>query len=105
MIGSLLIVSHSVLKHWHGLFQAGSSWADGPVGVNQCPIAPGNSFLYDFNVPDQAGTFWYHSHYCKLTYLVTLHRLIMGHDQATQYCDGLRGAFVVRDPNDPHASL
>ncbi|XP_006460587.1 laccase-12 [Agaricus bisporus var. bisporus H97] len=73
--------------HWHGLFQAGSSWADGPVGVNQCPIAPGNSFLYDFNVPDQAGTFWYHSHY------------------STQYCDGLRGAFVVRDPNDPHASL
>jgi iron transport multicopper oxidase len=73
--------------HWHGFFQAGSSWADGPVGVTQCPIAPGNSFLYDFQVPDQAGTFWYHSHY------------------STQYCDGLRGAFVVRDPNDPHASL
>lgn len=73
--------------HWHGLFQAGSSWADGPVGVTQCPIAPGNSFLYEFSVPDQAGTFWYHSHY------------------STQYCDGLRGAIVIRDPNDPHASL
>ncbi|KAF5354773.1 hypothetical protein D9756_005749 [Leucocoprinus leucothites] len=73
--------------HWHGLFQAGSSWADGPVGVTQCPIAPGNSFLYEFNVPDQAGTFWYHSHY------------------STQYCDGLRGAIVIRDPADPHASL
>ena len=24
---------------------------------------------------------------------------------ATQYCDGLRGAFIVDDPNDPHASL
>ena len=24
---------------------------------------------------------------------------------ATQYCDGLRGAFIVYDPSDPHASL
>lgn len=49
------------------MFQHGSSWADGPVGVTQCPIAPGNSFLYQFSVPDQAGTFWYHSHHCTLT--------------------------------------
>jgi hypothetical protein len=27
--------------------------------------------------------------------------LLMFHT-ATQYCDGLRGAFVVYDPNDPH---
>ncbi|KII87346.1 hypothetical protein PLICRDRAFT_113151 [Plicaturopsis crispa FD-325 SS-3] len=73
--------------HWHGFFQAGSNWADGPAFVNQCPIAANNSFLYDFNVPDQAGTFWYHSHL------------------STQYCDGLRGPFVVYDPDDPHASL
>ena len=33
------------------------------------------------------GTFWYHSHL------------------STQYCDGLRGAFVVYDPNDPNAHL
>ncbi|KAH0584736.1 Acyl-coenzyme A oxidase 2 [Termitomyces sp. 'cryptogamus'] len=70
--------------HWHGLFQSGTPWADGPVGVTQCPIIPGQSFLYDFKVPHQAGTFWYHSHY------------------STQYCDGLRGALVVYDPMDPH---
>nr|AFD97049.1 laccase 2 [Coprinus comatus] len=70
--------------HWHGFFQAGSSWADGPVGVTQCPISPGHSFLYQFRVPDQAGTFWYHSHH------------------STQYCDGLRGVFVVYDLFDPH---
>ncbi|KAF9461177.1 laccase 2 [Collybia nuda] len=70
--------------HWHGFFQEGSSWADGPVGVTQCPISPGNAFLYKFKVPDQAGTFWYHSHL------------------STQYCDGLRGAFVVYDRLDPH---
>ncbi|RDB27747.1 Laccase-2 [Hypsizygus marmoreus] len=70
--------------HWHGIFQEGSSWADGPVGVTQCPIAPSHSFLYDFQAPKQAGTFWYHSHL------------------STQYCDGLRGAFIVYDPMDPH---
>ncbi|EDR01587.1 laccase, multicopper oxidase, benzenediol:oxygen oxidorectuctase [Laccaria bicolor S238N-H82] len=73
--------------HWHGMFQHGSSWADGPVGVTQCPIAPGNSFLNQFSVPDQAGTFWYHSHH------------------STQYCDGLRGALVVYDPYDPYRHL
>ncbi|KIL59933.1 multicopper oxidase [Amanita muscaria Koide BX008] len=73
--------------HWHGIYQGGSSWADGPVGVTQCPITPGNSFLYEFTVPDQAGTFWYHSHH------------------STQYCDGLRGPLVVYDDDDPHKSL
>ncbi|KAK7464084.1 laccase, multicopper oxidase, benzenediol:oxygen oxidorectuctase [Stygiomarasmius scandens] len=70
--------------HWHGLFQAGTNWADGPAFINQCPIASGNSFLYNFDVPDQAGTFWYHSHL------------------STQYCDGLRGAMVIYDPDDPY---
>ncbi|KAJ7289255.1 yellow laccase [Mycena rebaudengoi] len=73
--------------HWHGFFQRGTSWADGPAFVTQCPIAANHSFLYDFSVPDQAGTFWYHSHL------------------STQYCDGLRGAFVVYDPSDPHRHL
>ncbi|KAF9037466.1 laccase [Panaeolus papilionaceus] len=73
--------------HWHGFFQAGSNWADGPVGVSQCPIVPGESFEYEFQALNQAGTFWYHSHH------------------STQYCDGLRGPLVVYDPNDPHLSL
>ncbi|OCH84564.1 laccase 2 [Obba rivulosa] len=76
----------STTIHWHGLFQKGTAWADGPAFVSQCPIATGNSFLYDFSVPDQAGTFWYHSHL------------------ATQYCDGLRGPLVVYDPNDAYLS-
>ncbi|KAK7032510.1 laccase, multicopper oxidase, benzenediol:oxygen oxidorectuctase [Paramarasmius palmivorus] len=73
--------------HWHGFFQKATNWADGVAFVNQCPIAKGNSFLYDFDAGDQAGTFWYHSHL------------------STQYCDGLRGGLVVYDPDDPHASL
>lgn len=53
-------------QHWHGFFQHDSNWADGPVGVAQCPIAPGHSFLYEFSSTDQAGTFWYHSHHGAL---------------------------------------
>ncbi|THH00646.1 hypothetical protein EW026_g1909 [Hermanssonia centrifuga] len=77
----------STSVHWHGIAQHHSNWADGTASVTQCPIASGDSFLYEFNVPDQAGTFWYHSHL------------------SLQYCDGLRGAFIVYDPEDPHAYM
>ncbi|KAH6897889.1 laccase 8 [Coprinopsis sp. MPI-PUGE-AT-0042] len=70
--------------HWHGILQHGTNYADGVTGVNQCPIGPDQSFLYQFNVPNQAGTFWYHSHV------------------RTQYCDGLRGALIIYDPEDPY---
>nr|DAA04514.1 TPA_exp: laccase 9 [Coprinopsis cinerea okayama7\ len=74
--------------HWHGVFQHGTAWADGPDGVTQCPIAQnGESFEYRFNAGNEAGTFWYHSHF------------------GTQYCDGLRGPLVIYDPNDPHRNL
>ncbi|THH16945.1 hypothetical protein EW146_g3773 [Bondarzewia mesenterica] len=73
--------------HWHGLFQHGTNYDDGVAFVTQCPIAPNSSFLYNFRVPGQAGTFWYHSHL------------------STQYCDGLRGALVIYDPLDPHSAL
>ncbi|KAF5380268.1 hypothetical protein D9757_008201 [Collybiopsis confluens] len=90
--------------HWHGLFQEHTAWADGPRStrtyvsassrsdslssmITQCPISPGHSFLYSFPVPDQAGTYWYHSHL------------------DVQYCDGLRGAMVIYDPYDPHKHL
>ncbi|KAJ3829467.1 laccase 1 [Lentinula raphanica] len=80
------LTDESMLKvtsiHWHGLFQKGSTWADG-----QCPIVPGDSFLYEFDVPDQAGSFWYHSH------------------MSVQYCDGLRGPMVVYDPEDPYKDM
>ncbi|KAF1831512.1 hypothetical protein BDW02DRAFT_556746 [Decorospora gaudefroyi] len=48
--------------HWHGLYQNSSNWMDGTVGVTQCPIPPGYSFTYRFNVSGQTGTYWYHSH-------------------------------------------
>ncbi|KAK6458763.1 multicopper oxidase [Scheffersomyces xylosifermentans] len=65
--------------HFHGLFQEGTNAMDGPDMVTQCPVAPGTTFLFDFEVKDQAGTYWYHSH------------------SGAQYSDGLRGLFIVED--------
>ena len=97
---------HISLQHWHGVFQKHTNYVDGPSSVTQCPIIPNESFTYDFSVPDQAvfplvhvercdkltalliqGTLWYHSHY------------------KTQYCDGLRGALIIEDPDDPQKHL
>ncbi|KAK0229720.1 laccase 1 AVT [Armillaria nabsnona] len=84
-----MVVSTSI--HWHGIFQHGTNYEDGTSSVTQCPISPGHSFKYDFSVPQQAGTFWYHSHI------------------GVQYCEGLRGPLVVYDGpngvNDPHRAL
>ncbi|KAH7891007.1 laccase 3 [Phlebopus sp. FC_14] len=60
---------------------------DGTSFVTQCPIVSGDSFLYKFNVQNQAGTFWYHSHF------------------NLQYCDGLRGPIVIYDPMDPYRNM
>ncbi|KAI0246637.1 laccase T2 copper depleted [Lactifluus subvellereus] len=73
--------------HWHGIFQKTTNYVDGPAFVTQCPIVPFESFLYHFNAFEQTGTYWYHSHF------------------KAQYCDGVRGALVIYDSHDPHASL
>jgi hypothetical protein len=53
--------SNSTAIHWHGIFQNGTNWMDGAAGVTQCPIAPGRSFQYRFNVTGQSGTCKYSS--------------------------------------------
>lgn len=68
--------------HFHGLFQNGTNQMDGPVYVTQCPIAPGDTFLYNFTVDNQVGSYWYHSH-------------VSG-----QYGDGLRGLFIIEEQDD-----
>lgn len=49
--------------------------------MQQCPIAPGSSFTYNFQA-DTYGTTWYHSHY------------------SAQYADGLIGPIVVHGPKN-----
>lgn len=45
--------------HWHGIRIANAM--DGVSGLTQEPVQPGDSFVYEFNLPD-AGTYWYHAH-------------------------------------------
>lgn len=45
--------------HWHGIRVPNAM--DGVPHLTQKPIAPGEIFIYDFEVPD-AGTYWYHPH-------------------------------------------
>ena len=42
----------------NGIQQRLNSWQDGVSGTN-CPIQPGNTMSYDFEVKDQVGTFSY----------------------------------------------
>ncbi|CAL4960430.1 unnamed protein product [Urochloa decumbens] len=53
---------YNVTVHWHGVFQRGTPWADGPDMVTQCPIRPGHRYTYRFSVPGQEGTLWWHAH-------------------------------------------
>ena len=73
--------------HWHGLYQNGTNWMDGTVGVTQCPIAPGQSFTYRFNVTGQSGTYYYHSH------------------MSMQASDGLVGPLVIHARNGEEKAL
>lgn len=69
--------SYNASIHFHGLFMNGTNAMDGPVPVTQCPVAPGSTFVYEFDA-QQVGTYWYHSH-------------IEG-----QYPDGYRGPLIIR---------
>ncbi|XP_073289140.1 L-ascorbate oxidase [Primulina huaijiensis] len=56
------LLTENVAIHWHGIRQIGTPWSDGTEGVTQCPILPGDTFVYKF-VVDRAGTYLYHAHY------------------------------------------
>lgn len=50
-------IAEPITLHWHGLFQNGSQFQDGPQMVTQCPIPQGSSQDYEFTLT-QAGTYW-----------------------------------------------
>ncbi|KHO00150.1 L-ascorbate oxidase [Metarhizium album ARSEF 1941] len=68
--------------HFHGLFQNGTNWMDGTVGVTQCPIAPNSNYTYKFVVRGQSGTYWYHAHH------------------SAQASDGLVGPVVIHSQDE-----
>ena len=68
--------------HWHGIYQNGTNWMDGTVGITQCPIAPQGKFTYEFQINGQSGTYWYHAH------------------QGAQASDGLLGPLIVHSKEE-----
>ncbi|XP_019191200.1 PREDICTED: laccase-22-like [Ipomoea nil] len=55
-------VQENVSIHWHGVKQFRTGWSDGPAYITQCPIQPGQSYLYNFTLTGQRGTLLWHSH-------------------------------------------
>ena len=72
----------AITLHWHGQHVNGSQFMDGVPFVTQCPIQPGDRFVYDFYF-FPAGTYWYHSH------------------QYDERSNGMYGALIVLDPDAP----
>ncbi len=70
--------------HWHGIILPNGM--DGVAGLNQKPIPPGETYVYEF-VVRESGTYMYHPHY----------------DEMTQIALGMMGMFIVhpRTPRGP----
>ncbi|MEP0942148.1 MAG: multicopper oxidase family protein [Rhizobiaceae bacterium] len=49
--------------HWHGVRL--TNRMDGVPNLTQAPVRAGETYLYDFILPD-AGTYWYHAHFNSL---------------------------------------
>jgi FtsP/CotA-like multicopper oxidase with cupredoxin domain len=64
---------------FQGIRQNQTMHMDGVNGVTQCPIAPGDHFVYNFTAA-QYGSSWYHSHY------------------SVQYADGAVGPLTLHGP-------
>jgi hypothetical protein len=66
--------------HWHGILLP--SGMDGVSGLTQKPIAPGQTFKYEFTLR-QHGTHMYHPHF----------------DEMTQMAMGMQGLFIIHPRN------
>ncbi|KAJ9684488.1 hypothetical protein PVL29_016789 [Vitis rotundifolia] len=55
-------VTYNVTLHWHGVRQLRTGWSDGPAYITQCPIQPGQSYIYNFTLSGQRGTLLWHAH-------------------------------------------
>ncbi|XP_073281680.1 laccase-4-like [Primulina huaijiensis] len=64
-------VMYNVSIHWHGVRQIRTGWADGPAYITQCPIQPGQSYVYNYTITGQRGTLLWHAHILWLR--ATLH--------------------------------
>ncbi|MEK9785678.1 MAG: multicopper oxidase family protein [Gammaproteobacteria bacterium] len=68
--------------HWHGIRNLFAM--DGVAGLTQAAVNTGETFRYQFPLPD-AGTYWYHSHAKAWS----------------QVARGLYGPLIIEDDSDP----
>ncbi|KAF2296216.1 hypothetical protein P3X46_014351 [Hevea brasiliensis] len=68
-------VRYNVTIHWHGVRQLRTGWSDGPAYITQCPIQPGQSYVYNFTLTGQRGTLLWHAHISWLR--ATIHGAIV----------------------------
>lgn len=81
-----LPTGQETIIHWHGLRV--------PADMDGHPrdaIAPGGQFVYEFEITDRAGTYWFHPHPHGLT--------------ASQVIQGLAGLFIVTDDEEERIAL
>ncbi|MCB1936554.1 MAG: multicopper oxidase domain-containing protein [Nitrosomonas sp.] len=79
-------ISEPVITHWHGLHV--------PQKMDGHPmyeIYNGERYVYEFEIDNPAGTYWYHSHTHDMT--------------ATQVYQGLAGLITVRDHEEQKLNL
>ena len=76
----------ATVMHWHGLHIAPEMDAHPSLLV-----APGQTYIYEFEVANRAGTYWFHPHPDGRT--------------ARQVYNGLAGLFVVSDDEEAAAGL
>lgn len=81
------MLTDSTTIHWHGLHVPGTPWMDGPVGVTQAPILPGENYTYSFRA-SPPGTHYWHSHM-----------------DAMQAAKGIKGPIIVHAKNDPFKGM
>ncbi|XP_021866991.1 laccase-4 [Spinacia oleracea] len=68
-------INYNLTIHWHGIRQLRTGWSDGPAYITQCPIIPGQNYLYNFTITGQRGTLFWHAHISWLR--ATLHGAIV----------------------------
>ena len=79
-------LANESIIHWHGLIVPAAM-----DGHPRSAIAPGETFVYEFEVQNQAGTYWFHPH-------PHLHT-------GRQVYAGLAGLFLVSDEEEAALSL
>ena len=73
--------------HWHGFSMRGIPWLDGTSGIAQCPVQKDGSMVYEFEVNEYPGMYFYHDH------------------KSVLQADGLVGALIVTGEADDAVRL